>query len=566
MTEVNVQDIAPRSNILAACGKALDAVGCYLDAVLTELRGRVTVDGKLDREALTSAQQAVHGCAWAVTYFFALRQLLGWAQAASAEPREAPWRTAIAELVFREYVAQLIGGLPISQTEIVRPRDFGIRGGVVHALTAAQSLLSEAATPDLQRILLRAMQSHDLFATTEEAEELGIMRDQFARYAANRIAPMTRNWHAGNELIPAAVIEELAELGAFSITIPADCEGLAMGKLPMCLVTEELARTSLAAASLGTRAEIAAELIALHGTPEQRRRFLPDIATGKVFPAAVFTEPDTGSDLAHIRTRAEPHAGGYRIFGSKTWSTHAARAHLLLILARTDPTQRGAEGLSLFLAVKPPGNDQDPFPVPGLSGSEIPVIGYRGMREYELGFDGFAVDEQALLGGRAGQGFRQLMSTFESARIQTAARAVGVARGCFDLGFSYARQRRQFGRPILEFPRIHGKLVWMAAETIAARELTYFAARRKDRGVRCDVEAGMAKLLAARVAWSNADCALQIHGGNGYAEEYPISRMLCDARVLSIFEGAAEIQADVIGKGLLTGRIALDLTPERAEP
>jgi len=186
-----------------------------------------------------------------------------------------------------------------------------------------------------------------------------------------------------------------------------------------------------------------------------------------------------------------------------------------------------------------------------MTGGEIEVRGYRGMKEYDISFDGFEVPVGQLLGGEEGQGFNQLMQTFEAARIQTAARAVGVAWRAFDLGWRYAKDRRQFGQAIVEFPRVADKLALMIAETVLVRELSHFAADEKDKGRRCDVEAGMAKLLAARVAWTNADNALQIHGGNGYALEFEISRVLCDARILNIFEGAAEIQAHVIGRGLL---------------
>jgi (2S)-methylsuccinyl-CoA dehydrogenase len=219
-------------------------------------------------------------------------------------------------------------------------------------------------------------------------------------------------------------------------------------------------------------------------------------------------------------------------------------------MARTGDAE-GYAGLSMFLAQKQRGNAGDPFPDAGLGGSEIPVLGYRGMKEYALSFDGFAVPADGLLGGVEGQGFKQLMQTFEGARIQTAARAVGVAWRAFDLGLAYARDRRQFKRSIADFPRVCDKLAMMLAETVMARELTYFAADVKDKAVRCDMEAGMAKLLGARVAFSNADAALQIHGGNGYALEYEISRVFCDARILNIFEGAAEIQAQVIGRALL---------------
>jgi (2S)-methylsuccinyl-CoA dehydrogenase len=322
----------------------------------------------------------------------------------------------------------------------------------------------------------------------------------------------------------------------------------------MCVVSEELSRGYIGVGSLGTRSEIAGELIRVSGTPEQKARWLPGIASGAVLPTAVFTEPNAGSDLASLQTRAVKDGDVYRIHGAKTWITHAARSDLMTLLARTGAPDSGYRGLSMFLAPKPRGDDADPFPAEGMSGTEIPVLGYRGMKEYEIGFDGFAVPADCLLGGVEGEGFKQLMATFESARVQTAARAVGVAQNAFELAMGYAQQRRQFDRSLTAFPRVQLKLVMMAVETMMARQLAYFAAREKDSGRRCDIEAGMAKLLAARVAWANADNAVQIHGGNGYAIESPISRVLCDARILNIFEGAAEIQAQIIARGLLAGR------------
>jgi (2S)-methylsuccinyl-CoA dehydrogenase len=205
----------------------------------------------------------------------------------------------------------------------------------------------------------------------------------------------------------------------------------------------------------------------------------------------------------------------------------------------------------MFLAEKTPGTDEAPFPTEGMTGGEIEVLGYRGMKEYELAFDGFKVKGENLLGGETGKGFKQLMQTFESARIQTAARAVGVAASALDVAMQYATDRKQFGKPLINFPRVSGKLAMMAVETMVARQLTYFSANEKDNDRRCDLEAGMAKLLGARVAWACADNALQIHGGNGFALEYKVSRILCDARILNIFEGAAEIQAQVIARRLL---------------
>jgi (2S)-methylsuccinyl-CoA dehydrogenase len=314
-----------------------------------------------------------------------------------------------------------------------------------------------------------------------------------------------------------------------------------------------LSRAYIGVGSLGTRSEIAAELILSGGTKEQKQKYLPKIASGEILPTAVFTEPNTGSDLASLRTRAMREGETYKISGNKTWITHPVRADLMTLLARTNPNEKGYRGLSMFLAEKPRGTDTDPFPAPGMSGGEIEVLGYRGMKEYEIAFDGFEVPAENLLGGEEGQGFKQLMQTFESARIQTAARAVGVAQSALDLGLRYAKERIQFGKPLINFPRVADKLAMMAVEIHIARQITYFAGRAKDDGRRCDLEAGMAKLLGARVAWAAADNALQIHGGNGFALEYPISRVLCDARILNIFEGAAEIQAQVIARRLLEG-------------
>ena len=267
----------------------------------------------------------------------------------------------------------------------------------------------------------------------------------------------------------------------------------------------------------------------------------------------MFTEPNTGSDLASLKTRAVREGDVYKVTGQKTWITHPVRADLMTLLVRTDAKEPGYKGLSMLLAEKPRGSDADPFPAKGMSGGEIEVLGYRGMKEYDISFDGFEVPAAQLLGGVEGQGFKQLMTTFEAARIQTAARAIGVAQSAMDLALKYALERKQFGKAIYSFPRVANKIVMMAVETMIARQLTYFAAREKDQGRRCDLEAGMAKLLAARIAWANADNALQIHGGNGFALEYPVSRVLCDARILNIFEGAAEIQAHVISRRLLEG-------------
>jgi (2S)-methylsuccinyl-CoA dehydrogenase len=384
-------------------------------------------------------------------------------------------------------------------------------------------------------------------------ETLEAMRDAMRRFTDERVEPRAHQWHLANEYIPLDIVAEMSSLGVFALTIPEVHGGLGLGKESMCVVSEELSRGWIGVGSLGTRSEIAAELILQGGTAAQKEKWLPPIASGDVLPTAVFTEPNPGSDLAALKTRAVREDGVYQVYGNKTWITHPVRADLMTLLVRSIPGERGYKGLSMFLAEKPRGSDADHFPAKGMSGGEIEVLGYRGMKEFEIRFEDFEVKAENLLGGAEGQGFKQLMQTFESARIQTAARAIGVAQNALDLGLKYACDRKQFGKPIIRFPRVADKLALMAAEIMAARQLCYAAAREKDAGRRCDLEAGMAKLLGARVAWSAADNALQIHGGNGFALEFEISRILCDARILNIFEGAAEIQAQVIARRILEG-------------
>jgi (2S)-methylsuccinyl-CoA dehydrogenase len=445
----------------------------------------------------------------------------------------------------------------MSQAEIVRPADLGLSEAEIAPLRDGDAARLVAGLGEARSRLAALLAEGSPASFGRNALDdptLEMIRDQVRRFAERAVAPFAHEWHRADRLIPIEVIDELSAIGVFGMTLPEEHGGLGMGKTAMCVVSEELSRAYIGVGSLGTRSEIAGELIRGGGTEAQKARWLPDIASGAVLPTAVFTEPNTGSDLANVQTRAVRDGDVYRIFGAKTWITHAARADLMTLLARTGPPESGYRGLGMFLAPKPRGDDADPFPAEGMSGTEIPVLGYRGMKEYEIAFDGFAVPADGLLGGAEGQGFKQLMATFESARVQTASRAVGVAQNALELGLAYALERNQFGRKIAAFPRVSNKLAMMVVETMLARQLTYFAAREKDSGRRCDIEAGMAKLLAARVAWANADNALQIHGGNGYALEYPISRMLCDARILNIFEGAAEIQAQVIARGLLAGR------------
>lgn len=495
-------------------------------------------------------QRAHHGFAWIATSVAGLEAVTGWLDrnaGGTALDRQ------VAALAFAETIGQLAGGLPMGQNELLRPADLGL-GRVARDTAEACRDLLEADLAALRAAAAAALAAGQWPSEAFDDTELDTVRDQFRRFTDAEIVPHAHQWHLANALIPDSTVAKMAELGTFGATIPEAFGGLGLSKLVMCVITEELSRGWIGAGSLGTRSEIAGELIAHSGTPAQRAAWLPRIASGEVLPTAVFTEPDVGSDLGSLQTRARQANGAWVIDGAKTWITHAARSDLMTLLCRTLPDAGGYAGLSMLLVPKPRGSETDPFPAAGMSGSEIAVLGYRGMREYALQFDGLQAPGDALLGGEQGQGFKQLMRTFEAARIQTAARAVGVAKRALELGLDYALNRKQFGRALVQFPRVADKLAMGLADFVLSRELTYAAARAKDTGKRCDIEAGMAKLLAARAAWSNADAALQIHGGNGYALEYEISRVLCDARILNIFEGAAEIQAQVIARGLLEGR------------
>jgi len=535
---------------------AADAAKRLVELVRAGVWQRVAGDGKPDAALMEQEQHSAHGFAWLTTYEQTLAELARHAASASAEGRFGELEALLAQIAFAEYLHQMVGGIPMSQTEVFRPTDLGFRASDIDACLNPQArrLMTLGNTPAARERLAALMVERDGAATFGDSgldETMEAMRDEMRRFTEAEVAPYAHEWHLQNAYIPMETISQMSELGVFGLTIPEEYGGLGLGKEAMCVVSEELSRGYIGVGSLGTRSEIAAELILLGGTEDQKQRWLPGIASGDILPAAVFSEPNTGSDLASLKTRAVRDGDVYRITGQKTWATHPVRADLMTVLARTDPNEPGYRGLSMFLAEKPRGSDAEPFPAEGMTGGEIEVLGYRGMKEYEISFDGFPAPANNLLGETEGQGFKQLMATFESARIQTAARAVGVAQNALDLAFRYSREREQFGKPLSAFPRVANKLVMTAVETHAARLLTYYAARQKDQGRRCDVEAGMAKLLAARVAWAAADSGVQIHGGNGFALEYPISRVLCDARILSIFEGAAEIQAQVIARRLL---------------
>ena len=544
-------------DLLALGAAALSPVEGLLDTARMRVAALVTVDGRISGPAIEENQTAAHGLAWLATYVESLRQMQAWAERLSEQGKFGEVEQLIHQIAFGEYLAQITGGIQMNQAEILRPQDLGLSPEDLRALSAPEVvILTQSGNTQAARLrlvaLMRERRAEITVGNAGLDDELEMIREQFRRYALDRVVPHAHEWHLKDELIPMEVIDELAEMGVFGLTIPEEFGGFGLSKASMCVVSEELSRGYIGVGSLGTRSEIAAELILAGGTQAQKEKWLPGLASGEILPTAVFTEPNTGSDLGSLRTRAVKDANGdWIIKGNKTWITHASRTHVMTVLARTIPDTTDYRGLSMFLAEKTPGDDANPFPDEGISGGEIEVLGYRGMKEYTVNFDDFAVKGENLLGSEEGQGFKQLMQTFESARIQTAARAIGVAQAALDEGMQYAEDRKQFGKSLIDFPRVASKLAMMAVEIMIARQLTYFSAWQKDHDRRCDLEAGMAKLLGARVAWACADNALQIHGGNGFALEYKISRILCDARILNIFEGAAEIQAQVIARRLL---------------
>ena len=541
-------------HLLAHCDEAVIAAEGLLANAKAQVRARLGEGDRPSPALVDREQRAAHALAWYATYVQALRQMARWARHLEREKRLGELERLILQAAFGEYLAQLSGGIAMSQNEVARGSDMGLADEDLAGFLSPEvrELIAEGTRREVRDGIATHLMQHAIVLGDPGVDEtMGMIREQFYRFSQEKVAPFAHKWHLNDELIPLEVITGMGALGVFGLTIPEEFGGSGLSKTAMCVVSEELSRGYIGVGSLGTRSEIAAELILSGGTKEQRAHWLPLIARGETLPTAVFTEPNTGSDLGSLRTRATREGDIYRVYGNKTWITHAARADLMTLLVRTDPASMDYRGLSMFLAEKPRGSSAEPFPAPGMSGGEIRVLGYRGMKEYEIAFDGFAVPAANLLGQEEGLGFKQLMQTFESARIQTAARAVGVAQNALDLGLRYAQERQQFGRAIFGFPRVRDKLAMMVVEIAIARQLAYHAAREKDEGRRCDLEAGMAKLLAARVAWASADNALQIHGGNGFALEFEISRVLCDARILNIFEGAAEIQAQVIARRLL---------------
>ncbi len=413
-------------------------------------------------------------------------------------------------------------------------------------------------------------------ATSEGPRHLGedfeLVRETFHRFAEDKVRPHAEHVHRQNLDIPEEVIEGLAELGGFGLSVPEEYDGFATGGesdyMGMVVATEELSWGSLGVGgSLITRPEILTRALVYGGTEEQKKRWLPKLASAEILAAVAVTEPDFGSDVAGIVTAATPVAGGWVINGVKTWCTFAARADVLMLLARTDPDRSLAHrGISMFVVEKPRGNghgfvftQEDVADRPAdlavgrLEGRPIDTIGYRGMHSYELAFENWFVPEANLVGGAEGlgRGFYLQMQGFENGRLQTAARALGVMQAAYEAAVSYAAERKVFGSPIGDYQLTQAKLGRMAVIIQATRQSSYHVARLMARG-EGTLEASMVKAYVCRAAeWVTRE-AMQIHGGMGYAEEFPVSRYFVDARVLSIFEGADETLAlKVIARRLI---------------
>ena len=374
-------------------------------------------------------------------------------------------------------------------------------------------------------------------------------RNAVRRFTQEEIEPIASELDAKNAEIPTEIIQKMAEQGYFGIVFPEEYDGLGLDNITMAIVAEELSKGWLSVGSVMTRGVIMGTLLMAHGTEDQKKKYLPGLATGQILPAAAFTEPDSGSDSASMRLKATKTDGGYLLNGAKAWCTFANRSNCLIVLARTDPdASKRHKGLSIFFVDKEPGEKIDH---PNIKGEPIPTVGYHGMRSYNLAFEDVFVPEENLLSGEENKGFYQLMVSDESARLQTAARAVGVSQAAFDFALQYSKEREQFGKPICEHQAIRMKLSEMAVELEAARQLVYYAASMKDSGKRCDLEAGMAKVKAAKAVEFITREAMQILGGYGYSKEFPVERYWRDGRVISIFEGTSEIQHEVIAKSIL---------------
>ena len=381
--------------------------------------------------------------------------------------------------------------------------------------------------------------------------ELHSLQQRLRQFADENIASVAQDLHLRGEEIPDRVLEGIVEQGVFTLPFRKEIGGSGLGAMGMVVATEELGRAWFAAGALPARNWMATLMLDKFGTDDQKRRWLPGVVSGRLQCAHSATEPEAGSDAANIQVRATRHGDTYRISGLKRWCTHANRADLILTFCRTGDGASKHDGISLLVVEKPRG---DNFVPPSLTARRIETIGYHGMKTYELTFDEHEVPAANLLGGEEGKGFRQLMGCYELVRLQFAFRCIGLAQAAFEAALDYAKTRKQFGKPISQFQLIRAKLADMATQVETARQLGYSVAAKYDAGGRLDLEAGIAKLFASEMAQRVCLDAMQVHGGNSMALEYPVNRFWRDSSLCTVGEGTSEIQREIIARRILGER------------
>jgi (2S)-methylsuccinyl-CoA dehydrogenase len=524
---------------LPAAAVAVDCAADVVAVATSHLAREATVDGRISVARLDEHQVLAYDLAHAASAVEAARVMLAYAEHGEVE-----------SLLARAFVADAVADL--GARLLGRESVWGVDASL---LADALPFVEAHRTPEFLESVAATLERSGS-GPSHLPEDFELAAETFHRFAEDKIRPVAEHVHRTNADIPEDVISGLAEIGGFGLSVPEEFGGFAAGGeadyLGMVVATEELSWGSLGVGgSLITRPEILTRAIVTGGTDEQKQRWLPRIAAGELMVGVMVTEPDYGSDVAGVGTSATAGTnsvgdGGYLINGVKTWATFAGRANALMLLARTDPDRsKTHRGLSLFVvekdavrghsfALEQPGGGK-------VEGRAIDTLGYRGMHSYEVSFSDWFVPEENLVGeeGGLGKGFYLQMEGFENGRLQTAARAVGLMQAAFEAGLEYAQQRQVFGKPVFDYQLSRVKLARMAALICAGRQFSYDVARRMGRG-EGTLSASMVKAYVCRSAeWVTRE-AMQLHGGMGYAEEFPVSRYFVDARVLSIFEGADE--------------------------
>ena len=528
----------------------LDDLESVIDKGLSFIKQHCENNGKVNPKLLDEQQWATSELAVSTAELRCARNYLDYASS----------RGEIENLLASTFTAETAHNIKNRLSR--QPEDFGLSDDDLNSISLKQcrEFLAADSMAALGRMIVDG--SGDLGDRGLD-EEKQLMAETFRQFADEVVKPLAEDIHRNDLMIPDAILDGVRELGCFGLSVPEKYGGLLPDdredNLGMIVVTEELSRGSLGGAgSLITRPEIMARALIEGGTEEQKQHWLPKLAQGNPLCAIALTEPDYGSDVASMRLKATPTDDGWLLNGAKAWSTFAGKAGVLLTLARTDPDlSLGHRGLSLFMVEKP-SSDDDEFEVTQedggrLSGKAIPTVGYRGMHSYQLFFDDFLVPATHLIGeGQGvGKGFYFTMRGLMGGRIQTAARACGVMQAAFEIGLTYASDRKVFGKPVADYQLTLIKFARMAMYLGASRQFTYTVGRMMDEGGG-QMEASLVKLLACKLSEWTARESMQIHGGMGYAEETDASRYWLDARVLSIFEGTEETLAlKVVGRSLV---------------